>query len=52
MSIQNLMEIHQITVAPQKLEDMHRYAYRLFRGAITDELHEAMGPVFVADVEP
>ena len=30
---------------PGRLEDMHRHAVRLFRGAITRELHEAMGPV-------
>ncbi|MBM6886279.1 MULTISPECIES: TIGR04255 family protein [Oscillospiraceae] len=29
---------------PAKLEDMHRFALCLFRGAITDELHQAMGP--------
>lgn len=28
---------------PAKLEDMHRYAVRLFRGAITAETHTAMG---------
>lgn len=30
---------------PAKLEDMHSWADRLFRGAITKELHEAMGPL-------
>ena len=30
---------------PAKLEDMHSWADRLFRGAITRELHEAMGPL-------
>ena len=30
---------------PTKLEDMHLWADRLFRGAITRELHEAMGPL-------
>lgn len=34
---------------PAKLEDMHRYAVRLFRGAATPELHNAMGPVPLAD---
>ena len=29
---------------PAKLEDMHRFALCLFRGAITDALHQAMGP--------
>ncbi|WP_352408192.1 TIGR04255 family protein [Lawsonibacter hominis] len=29
---------------PGKLEDLHRYAVRLFRGAITPELHNALGP--------
>lgn len=29
---------------PNRLEDLHRYAVRLFRGAITTELHNAMGP--------
>ena len=29
---------------PAKLEDMHRFALCLFRGAITEELHQAMGP--------
>lgn len=48
ISVKGNLTVEQV---PQKLEDMHRYAYRLFRGAITDELHEAMGPVYVADVE-
>ena len=30
---------------PGKLEELHRYAVRLFRGAITSELHNAMGPI-------
>lgn len=30
-------------VVPSKLETMHDYAVRLFRGAITPELHNAMG---------
>ena len=30
---------------PAKLEDLHRYAVRLFRGAITPQAHEAMGAV-------
>ena len=29
---------------PEKLEQMHRFAVCLFRGAITNTLHEAMGP--------
>ncbi len=29
---------------PARLEDLHQYAVRLFRGAITQELHNAMGP--------
>ena len=29
---------------PEKLEQMHRYAVCFFQGAITKELHEAMGP--------
>ena len=29
---------------PAKLEDLHRYAVCLFQGAITRELHSAMGP--------
>ena len=29
---------------PGRLEELHRYAVRLFRGAITRETHEAMGP--------
>ena len=34
---------------PGRLEDMHRYAIRLFRGAITPELHNAMGPVPIVE---
>lgn len=30
---------------PAKLEAMHRWAVRLFQGAITRELHDAMGPL-------
>ena len=30
---------------PAKLEDMHTWADRLFRGSITRELHDAMGPL-------
>lgn len=30
---------------PSALEDMHLWADRLFRGALTDELHQAMGPL-------
>ncbi len=30
---------------PAKLEDMHAWSDRLFRGAITRELHDAMGPL-------
>ena len=29
---------------PGRLEDLHRYAVRLFQGAITRRLHDAMGP--------
>lgn len=29
---------------PGRLEDLHRYAVRLFRGAVTRQLHDAMGP--------
>ena len=29
---------------PARLEDLHRYAVRLFRGAVTPTLHAAMGP--------
>lgn len=32
---------------PQRLEQLHNYAGGLFHGAITDELHEAMGPIAV-----
>ena len=34
---------------PAKLEDMHRFALCFFRGAITDELHQAMGPTPLAE---
>ncbi|MBM6721607.1 TIGR04255 family protein [Pseudoflavonifractor phocaeensis] len=34
---------------PAKLEDMHRFALCLFRGAITDELHQAMGPTQLSE---
>lgn len=34
----------QMADVPEKLLDMHTYADRLFRGAITSELHGAMGP--------
>ena len=34
---------------PTKLEDMHRFALCLFRGAITDELHQAMGPTLLSE---
>ena len=34
---------------PAKLEDMHRFALCLFRGAITDELHQAMGPTLLSE---
>lgn len=30
---------------PAKLDQLHQYAGGLFHGAITDELHDAMGPV-------
>jgi len=30
---------------PEKLEQLHQYAVRTFRGAITQELYTAMGPV-------
>ena len=29
---------------PAKLEELHRYALCFFRGAITEELHQALGP--------
>ena len=32
-------------VLPGKLEELHRYAVRIFQGALTRELHSAMGPV-------
>ena len=34
---------------PEKLEQMHRYAVCFFQGAVTRELHEAMGPTPMAD---
>ena len=34
---------------PAKLEDMHRFAVCLFRGAVTDELYQAMGPTPLAE---
>ena len=34
---------------PAKLEDMHRFALCFFRGAVTDELHQAMGPTPLAE---
>ena len=34
---------------PEKLERMHRFAVCFFQGAITKELHEAMGPTPMAD---
>ena len=34
---------------PGKLEQMHRYAVCFFQGAITRELHEAMGPTPLAE---
>ena len=34
---------------PEKLERMHRFAFCLFRGAVTSELNEAMGPVPLAE---
>ena len=30
---------------PQRLEVLHRYAVRLFRGAVTPQAHQAMGPL-------
>lgn len=30
---------------PGRLDDLHRYAVRIFHGAITPELHNAMGPI-------
>lgn len=35
------LQAHQV---PDRLVEMHRYAVRLFRAAVTDELHNAMGP--------
>lgn len=35
---------HNPDAVPEKLERMHRFAVCLFQGAITKELHEAMGP--------
>ena len=34
---------------PEKLERMHRFAVCFFQGAITKELHQAMGPTPIAD---
>lgn len=34
---------------PDHLEDLHRYAVRVFRGAITSELHTLMGPTPISD---
>lgn len=34
---------------PALLDDLHRYAERFFHGAITQELHEAMGPLPIDD---
>ena len=36
-------------VLPEKLECLHRYAVRIFRGAITQELYTAMGPTPLAE---
>ncbi len=36
-------------VLPAKLEELHRYAVRVFRGAITPQLHSAMGPISPAE---
>ena len=35
--------------APEKLEQMHRFAVCFFRGAVTNTLHEAMGPTPLAE---
>ena len=35
----------QAQEVPERLEGMHRHAVRLFRAAVTDQLHAAMGPV-------
>jgi len=35
----------QAREVPEKLENMHHHAVRLFRAAVTDQLHSAMGPV-------
>jgi len=34
----------QAQEVPEKLEGMHHYAVRLFRAAVSDQLHAAMGP--------
>ena len=34
---------------PEKLEQMHRFAVCFFRGAVTNTLHEAMGPTPLAE---
>ena len=40
---------HNPDAVPEKLERMHRFAVSLFQGAITKELHEAMGPTPLAE---
>lgn len=35
---------------PDTLDGLHQYAVRFFQGAITRELHEAMGPVPLAEI--
>ena len=40
---------HNPDAVPEKLERMHRFAVCLFQGAITKELHEAMGPTPMAE---
>ena len=40
---------HNPDAVPEKLERMHRFAVCLFQGAITKELHEAMGPTPLAE---
>lgn len=34
---------------PARLEELHQYAGGLFHGAITDTLHDALGPVAITD---
>ena len=41
-AVQGNMQAQEV---PEKLEEMHRYAVRLFRAAVSDQLHTAMGPV-------